>query len=114
MSEANDPDRDLDPDLEGDLPRLSDVGRDSGGHLDDVDIRDLLRAALEPPKREDDGLPRDVLRGVQQRIRARSRGKFFADGWSTAASPRSTYLVTSALMLALIAIVFFVLIPWVH
>jgi hypothetical protein len=42
----------------------------------------------------------------------RSRGKFYGDGWSTTRSPRSTYVMTSLLMLALIAFVFLVLIPW--
>ena len=54
----------------------------------------------------------ELLQGVQRRIRTRSRGKFYGDGWSTAKSPRSTYLVTSLLMLVLIGFVFFVLVPW--
>jgi hypothetical protein len=77
--------------------------------LDEVDVRDLLRSALAPPP---GSVAPSLVRGVQQRIRARSRGKFYGDGWSTARSPRSTYLVTSILMLALVVLVFFVLIPW--
>lgn len=84
-----------------------------GVHLDEVDVRDLLRAALEPPPpkvaKKDDAI---LLKGVQRRIRVRSKGKFYADGWSTSRSPRSTYLVTSIFMLVLIGFVFFVLIPW--
>jgi hypothetical protein len=85
---------------------------EGGVELDPVDVRDLLRAALEPPApkaRKDDAL---LLKGVQRRIRLRSKGKFYADGWSTSRSPRSTYLVTSIFMLVLIAFVFLVLIPW--
>lgn len=82
---------------------------DEGAHLDDVDVRELLRAALDPPRTT---VPPNILRGVQKKLRARSRGKFYGDGWSNSKSPRSTYLVTSALMLALILLVFFVLIPW--
>lgn len=87
---------------------------DEGGEgveLDEVDVRDLLRAALEPPapKAKEDAI---LLKGVQKRIRLRSRGKFYADGWSTSKSPRSTYLMTSIFMLVLIAFVFLVLIPW--
>ncbi|AKT36140.1 hypothetical protein [Chondromyces crocatus] len=76
--------------------------------LDEVDVRELLRGALQPPAAPS----RDMLRGVQRRIRTRSRGKFYADGWSTARSPRSLYLSTSIFMLVLIAFVLIVLVPW--
>ncbi|MFO0553656.1 MAG: hypothetical protein U0271_35060 [Polyangiaceae bacterium] len=52
------------------------------------------------------------MNGVQRKLRLRSRGKFYGDGWSTTASPRSTYIVTSALMLVLIIIVLLALMPW--
>jgi hypothetical protein len=77
--------------------------------LDEVDVRELLRSALAPPK---GAVAPELLQGVQRRIRTRSRGKFYGDGWSTAKSPRSTYLVTSLLMLVLVGFVFFVLVPW--
>lgn len=79
--------------------------------LDEVDVRDLLRSALQtpPPKPKQEAA---LLRGVQHRLRVRSKGKFYADGWSTSKSPRSTYLITSIFMLALIAFIFLVLIPW--
>lgn len=79
--------------------------------IDEVDVRDLLRAALEPPppKVKEDAI---LLKGVQKRIRVRSKGKFYSDGWSTSRSPRSTYLLTSIFMLVLIAFVFLGLIPW--
>lgn len=79
--------------------------------LDEVDVRDLLRAALRPPPPKEKA-EAVLLKGVQKRIRLRSQGKFYADGWSTSRSPRSTYLVTSIFMLVLIAFVFLVLIPW--
>jgi hypothetical protein len=75
---------------------------------DDGELRNLLRGlggAEEAPKS-------DMLRGVQERIRRRSRGKFYADGWSTAKHPPiHTYLVTSALMLAIAIVVYIVLSP---
>ena len=77
--------------------------------LDEVDVRELLRSALAPPK---GSVAPDILPGVQKKLRRRSRGKFYGDGWSTAKAPRSTYLITSIVMLALIAFVFLVLIPW--
>jgi hypothetical protein len=90
-------------------PEEGDEGE--GVEIDEVDVRDLLRAALEPPppRPKDDVV---LLKGVQRRLRVRSKGKFYADGWSTSRSPRSTYLITSIFMLVLIAFVFFVLIPW--
>jgi hypothetical protein len=90
-------------------PTDDELDPDAQSVLDEVDMRDLLRSALAPPP---GAVAPDLLRGVQRKLRRRSRGKFYGDGWSTAASPRSTYLFTSVLMLALIAFVFLVLIPW--
>ena len=91
-------------------PPEADADADApAAELDDVDMRDLLRSALRPPP---GAVAPDLVRGVQRRIRTRSRGKFYGDGWSVARSPRSTYLITSLLMLVLIVFVFFVLIPW--
>ncbi len=75
----------------------------------DVEMRDVLRKALRPPK---GAVAPELLEGVQKKLRTRSRGKFYGDGWSTARSPRSTYLVTSVLMLVLIGFVFLILLPW--
>ena len=85
--------------------RAADAGEPG---LDDDDMRALLKQAMrvQEPK-----APPDVLRGVQRKIRQRSRGKFFADGWSTAPSPKSTYFVTAAVMLALLIALYFFLVP---
>jgi hypothetical protein len=96
--EAAAPERDAPPMPDEDEPML-----------DEVDMRDLLRSAMAPPP---GAVAPDLLQGVQRKLRRRSRGKFYGDGWSTASSPRSTYLITSLVMLALIALVFFVLVPW--
>lgn len=84
-------------------PEEGDRGPDSDA------LRDLLRRAadepLPPPKK-------DVLRGVQQRLRVRSKGKFYADGWSTRDdNPRGTYLITAAVMLVLLGMVYWALVP---
>jgi len=67
----------------------------------------LQDAMAEEPK------PRlDLLRGVQHRIRERSRGRFYADRWSLKrVSPVLTYLVTALLMLAILGISYFLLRP---
>lgn len=93
---------------EGSAP-AEELDEEAHAALDEVDMRDLLRSALAPPP---GSVAPELLRGVQSRLRRRSRGKFYGDGWSTARAPRSTYLFTSLLMLLLIGFVFLVLIPW--
>ncbi|MCK6587082.1 MAG: hypothetical protein L6Q76_05795 [Polyangiaceae bacterium] len=85
------------------------VDEPEGGDLDEVDLREMMRSLMDRPP---EGAPPNILGGVQRKLRTRSRGKFYGDGWSTARTPRSTYLITSLFMLALIAFVFLVLIPW--
>jgi hypothetical protein len=66
-------------------------------------VRNLLRGTLD---RAESDAP-DVLRGVQRKIRQRSRGKFYADGWSTAKNPPiATYLLTSLAMLLILGLVY--------
>src|SRR5450432_696128 len=73
----------------------------------DESLRSMLRGAL----REEGPAP-DVLAGVQKKIRERSKGKFYADGWSTAKHPPlNTYLITSLLMLAVLGISYALLSP---
>lgn len=72
---------------------------------DESKVRDLLRGALAA---EAEPLPESrVLEGVQRRIRQRSGGKFYADGWSTVKHPPiGTYFVTSFIMLLVLFAVY--------
>ena len=71
-------------------------------------VRDLLRSAFG----SDEAPETDVLRGVQRKIRQRSRGKFYTDRWATAKHPPiNTYLVTSVLMFCLLVAAYLVLRP---
>ncbi len=54
--------------------------------------------------------PPNLLPGVQKRIRRRSSGKFFGDGWSTAQA-RTSYVLVALVTLLLVALVFFALGP---
>jgi hypothetical protein len=87
----------------------SDPADDTESAPDSGKLRDLLRKAAEapvPPPRT------DLLKGVQKQLRTRSQGKFYADGWATREdNPRSTYLITAALMLFLLFLVYWALIP---
>jgi hypothetical protein len=56
----------------------------------------------------------DLLGGVQRRIRERSRGRFYRDGWSRRDAATSTLLLTSLLMLIILLLVYFVLLPSVR
>lgn len=70
-------------------------------------VRDLLRDALGTPEQ----VP-DLTRGVQQKIREQSGGKFYADGWSTMKHPPlNTYLVTSLMMLFVLLVIYALLAP---
>jgi len=95
MSEPHEPNEAAEP-REGEL--------DASGERE---LRELLRGALGAPEQAP-----DLTLGVQQKIRARSGGKFYADGWSTAKHPpRSTYLLTSLLMLFVLALIYALLSP---
>ena len=79
----------------------------AGGAAGNRDLAELLREAMPNATP-----PVDVLAGVQQRLRERSGGKFYADRWSTERFPPiPTYLVTSAFMLAIVLATYFVLRP---
>ena len=70
-------------------------------------LRAMVRGALR-----DERDPPDVLAGFQKKLRERSRGKFYADGWSTARHPpENTYLVTSVLMLIALGVIYALLSP---
>jgi hypothetical protein len=87
-------------------PAGDDDPRDS---RDDDAMRALLKRSLaskdEPPPPSP-----EFIRGVQRRIRQRSRGRFFADGWSTQSS-RVNYALVAAIMLVLVAVAYFALGP---
>ena len=45
-----------------------------------------------------------ILRGVQRKIRVRSKGRFFADGWAT--GTRVNYLLVALVMLVILLVAF--------
>ncbi len=77
--------------------------------VDGVDIRDALRAALKPPAEDI-----SITRGVQRKLREdpELQGRYFVDGWSTARFPMETYLITSVLILVVVAVVYLLIRPY--
>jgi hypothetical protein len=74
---------------------------------DDDRLRSALRGALRP-----EGDSPDVLAGFQKKVRERSEGKFYADGWSTSRHPPfNTYFVTGLLMLLALGVIYALLAP---
>ncbi len=73
---------------------------------DDEGMKSLLKRSLEAR----DPSSHDLLPRVQERIRKRSRGKFFADGWSTAQT-RVSYVLVCAAMLVIVAVAYVALGP---
>jgi len=72
---------------------------------------DRLRSALRGALRQQ-GEPPDVLAGFQKKVRERSDGKFYADGWSTSRHPPvNTYFVTGLLMLLALGVIYALLAP---
>jgi len=68
-----------------------------------------LRSALKGTASEQ---APDVLAGFQRKVRERSGGKFYVEGWSTSRHPpTSTYLITSLLMLAVLGLIYAMLAP---
>ena len=107
MTEANDSPRDGDASAADDGP-------------DSAAMRALLRRALAGPVEPSEPAPTsakpspappsDVLRGVHKKLRKRSGGKFFADGWSTTQT-RINYGLVAVVMLILLAATYVALGP---
>ena len=80
-------------------PEVPDDERDVGEPLRPDPMAALLKRSLEGPR--EPGRP-NLLRGVQRRLRTRSRGKFFADGWSTTDARVNHALIALAMLLVLV------------
>jgi hypothetical protein len=79
---------------------------------DDRDSDPAMRALLQraTKKMESEQPAPNLLPAVQRKIRKRSRGKFFADGWSTA-NMRVSYTLIAIVMLSIILIAYVALGP---
>lgn len=77
----------------------------------DDELSQWMRRAFSPEQNDD--APRvDVLGGVQRRLRERSGGKFYKDGWSTTRhAPFATYFITALLMATAVLLVYAIVTP---
>ena len=87
-------------------PETATPTAEEAGEADAQAMRALLKRSLA---RDGENAP-DLLAGVQRRIRARSRGKFFADGWSTTQA-RVNYALIGILTLLLAVLAYYMLSP---
>lgn len=68
----------------------------------DPELDNLLRRALPDPAHDV-----DLLGSVQRKLRERSGGKFYEDGWSVSKHPPvARYLITSLFMLAIVGVLY--------
>ena len=81
---------------------------DGDEDLESRAMRDLVKRSLATEVLAKDAP--DLLRGVQRRIRRRSRGKFFADGWSTGQA-RMGYVLVALITLLLVVLAYYALGP---
>jgi hypothetical protein len=84
------------------------MSEDERESKDSLALTELVRRSLDHPSSGKDAP--DLLVGVQRKLRQRSRGKFYGDGWSTA-NTRTSYVLVSVAMLIVMAIAYFVLGP---
>ena len=88
------------------IPETEAGSADEPGDAEGNAMRALLKRTLA---RDGENAP-DLLAGVQRRIRARSRGKFFNDGWSTTQA-RASYALIGVLTVLLAVLAYYMLGP---
>jgi hypothetical protein len=71
-------------------------------------MRDLVKRSLSTESIAEH--PPDLVMGVQRRLRRRSRGKFFADGWSTTQA-RASHVLVAFVTILLVALAYYALGP---
>lgn len=90
--------------LEVEVPALSALLKRSLSQPEPAPLPDA--AAAKEPSEQD----RALLLAVQKKLRQRSKGKFYADGWSTSQS-RVNYALVAGVMLVVIVAVYLAMGP---
>ena len=98
---------------------MSDEAKEQEDDVEEIEmpaLSALLKRSLAEPAPEtaepaaDAEKDRLLLASVQKKLRQRSKGKFYADGWSTSQS-RVSYALVAGIMLVVIIAVYFALGP---
>ena len=84
---------------------------DMSDSKDEEAMASLLRRSLAIAPGKGPARELDLLHGVQRRIRQRSKGKFFSDGWSTN-DARYSYAIVALAMLLVVGVAYFAL-AWI-
>ncbi len=91
--------------------REGSVANDDTSPESEGSANDPMRALLKRSLSKEAPAPnKPILREVQRKIRQRSKGKFFSDGWSTTAA-KVNYALVAVLMLLIVAVAYFALGP---
>ncbi len=107
MSEQ-DKDADADANVEEvEVPALSALLKRSLAAPTEPEAAATTASSAAPEPSEQDRL---LLLGVQRKLRQRSKGKFYADGWSTSQS-RVNYALVAGVMLVVIVAVYLAMGP---
>lgn len=64
-------------------------------------LKRSLSAEAEKEKPIDD---KKLLQGVQRKLRKRSKGKFYGDGWSTSQSKLNYALIAAVMLVTIVAV----------
>jgi len=92
-----------------DKPEEKEAAEEARDSKDDIAISQLLKKSLA--KEESEEAPKEsILPDVQRKLRVRSKGKFYADGWSTSQS-KLNYALVAVIMLVVIAVCYLALGP---
>jgi hypothetical protein len=83
---------------------------DANEEKDDPAFSALLKRSLAAPEEAAPPDDKKILAGVQRKLRKRSKGKFYNDGWSTSQS-KLNYVLIAAVMLVTILAVYLALGP---
>ena len=73
---------------------------------DDPAFSALLKRSLAAPAEDAAGAAdeKKILAGVQRKLRKRSKGKFYNDGWSTSQSKLNLVLIAAVMLITIVAV----------
>jgi hypothetical protein len=83
---------------------------DAEAELDSLDGRKMAGLLKQAMGEAASPANKPLLAGVQRKIRQRSQGKFYGDGWSTS-DARTSYILVAVIMLFILGVAYFALGP---